>query len=79
MGRTAEQAPTGGTTVRIGDVVICAPADGEDLPGSGTVIAIRYSGGAEHDDEYVVQVGQNLLGVYHIEQLACPPTESNLM
>jgi hypothetical protein len=67
----------GSRTVRTGDVVICStdstPAD-KDLPSSGVVIAIQRSAVAEHD-EYVVQVGPNLLGIYRIEQLACPATE----
>jgi hypothetical protein len=76
MGGTAEPAATRERTIWIGDVVICTPVEGEDLPGSGKVIAIRYSDVPEHD-EYVVQVGQNLLGVYLIRQLACLSTESD--
>ena len=68
LGPSAEGAPAIERMVRVGDAVICTSAGGEDLPTSGTVMAIRSRSG-EHA-EYVVQVGANLLGVYLIEQLA---------
>jgi hypothetical protein len=59
--------------IRIGDVVTCRAADGEDLPDSGTVIAIRSHRGAPESAEIVVQVGPNLVGVYLIDQLVKRP------